>query len=177
MPTLGTGFGNGDGIIIHAVGVPGAGSFLGTAISSVPKARRRQAGWFRKNEGGALLRQGGALKLVAEVRSLGYNPFPGLLLASDRRSPANASQHGILSLAPAGRIMRRVAARTSAFSTASSSAITVKRADPQQLRFCSSKLNSRSCESSRRAIGRRLKRSSSPCVGWIVKTVHHKAQS
>ena len=32
--------------------------------------------------------------------SPGHDPFAGLLLTSDRRSPANASQHGILSLPP-----------------------------------------------------------------------------
>src|SRR5207344_1367915 len=32
--------------------------------------------------------------------SPGYDPFAGLLLAGDRRSPANASKRGILSLPP-----------------------------------------------------------------------------
>jgi len=67
LPTPGTGFGSGAGIIIHAVGVPGADWFWERQFH--PRRRRVAGGRVGsgKNEGVALLRQDGTLEFVAEV--------------------------------------------------------------------------------------------------------------
>ena len=67
LPTPGTGFGSGAGIIMHAVGVRGRIGFGDGDFIRAEGASQGGGLVPGRMEGGALLRQGGTLEFVAEV--------------------------------------------------------------------------------------------------------------